>query len=456
MQTQAYFENIQDVIIRQIKSARHSIYVAVAWLTDNTIFTELCNKAKSGLTVELLLINDTINNDLAPFDHEQLKTCSGRVFFIPPQIDGAIMHHKFCIIDDCTIITGSYNWSRKAQINDENIVITNEACELGAQFKKEFDSIKSRITGPEKETVIDFNKIIKRLEVIKNFAALEEKEEIASQIKKLKDQALPPEVNLIVLKLENGQFAEALKLTDAFIKDKNQIAIYDDVELFGLQLELRSLELQLNALENELVEAEKLVHEFLVRHTKELGTLIIELLELRKVTAKTEEEKAEAEQDEETYREGYEANKDTVIPELTVEEKKDLNKIYREASMLCHPDRFANEPLEKQKKAEELFKELADAYSNNDTKRVQGILQQLKNGILSVDLQNAPSKKDTIKVILETLKNKAVAITQKIRELKGTEVYTTATSNADWDAYFTNAKIDLQKQIDNLNSGRHE
>jgi len=450
MQTQAYFENIQDVIIRQIKSARHSVYVAVAWLTDNTIFTELCNKAKNGLTVELILVNDTINNDLAPFDHEQLKTCGGRTFFIPPQIDGAIMHHKFCIIDDCTIITGSYNWSRKARLNDENIVITSEACELGAQFKKEFDSIKGRIAGTQQETIIDFNKIIKRLEVIKNFAALEEKDEITSQIKKLKDQTLPPEVNLIVLKLENGQFADALKLTDAFIKDKNRIAVYDDVELFGLQLELRSLELQLNALENELVEAEKLVHEFLVRHTKELGTLIIELLELRRITAKTKEEKAEAEQDDQTYREGYEAHKDTVIPELTNEEKKDLNKMYREASMLCHPDRFANESPEKQKHAEEMFKQLADAYRNNDTIKVQEILQKLKNGILSVDPANAPNKKDTLKVTLETMKNKAATITQKIKDLKVTEVYITAVSNTDWDEYFADAKTNFQKQIESL------
>jgi phospholipase D-like protein len=450
MQTQAYFDSIQQQIINQIKSAKHSVFVAVAWLTDNAIFTELCNRAKNGITVELLLVNDAINNDLAPFDHMRLEACGGKVFFIPPQIDGAIMHHKFCIIDDCTIITGSYNWSRKARLNDENIVITSEACELGAQFKKEFDSIKCRIAGTEKETIIDFNKIIKRLEVIKNFAALEEKDEIASQIKKLKDQVLPPEVNLIVLKLENGQFTDALKLTDAFIRDKNRIAIYDDVELFGLQLELRSLELQLNALENELVETEKLVHEFLVRHTKELGKLIIELLELRRVTAKTKEEKAEAEQDEEAYRQGYEANKDTVIPELTVEEKKDLNKIYREASMLCHPDRFANEPPEKQKQAEEMFKKLGYAYSNNDTKSVQDILQKLKNGILSVDPVNAPSKKDIIKVTLETLKNKAVTITQKIKELKETEAYTTAANNTDWDAYFADAKVNLQKQIESL------
>ena len=213
---------------------------------------------------------------------------------------------------------------------------------------------------------------------------------------------------------------------------------------------MRSLELQLNALENELVEAEKLVHEFLVRHTKELGTLIIELLELRRITAKTKEEKAEAEQDDQTYREGYEAHKDTVIPELTNEEKKDLNKMYREASMLCHPDRFANESPEKQKQAEEMFKQLADAYRNNDTIKVKEILQKLKNGILSVDPANAPNKKDTLKVTLETMKNKAATITQKIKDLKVTEVYTTAASNTDWDEYFADAKTNFQKQIESL------
>lgn len=402
------------------------------------------------MTVELLLVNDTINNDLAPFDHKQLEACGGKVFFIPQQTDGSIMHHKFCIVDDCTIITGSYNWSRKAQFNDENIVVTTDACELGTQFKKEFESIKSRIAKPEKETTVDFNKITKRLEVIKNFAALEEKDEITAQIKKLKEQALPPEVNTIVQKLEQEQFARALTLLDAFIKDRNRVAIYDDLELFGLQLELRSLELQLNALENELVEAEKLVHEFLVRHTKELGALLIELLELRKVTAKTTEAKEEAEQDEKTYREGYERNKDTVIPDLTPEEKKDLNKMYREASMLCHPDRFANEPPERQAQAEEMFKELANAYGNNDTAKVHEILQSLKNGVLSIDPSSVPSKKEIIKTTLETLKNKAIAITQKIKELKETETHITATNNANWDLYFAEAKVNIQNQIDNL------
>lgn len=73
MHTQAYFENIQQQIIHEIACAKHSVLVAVAWLTDSIIFSELCSKANSGVQVELLLVNDTINNELAPFVQEPVK-----------------------------------------------------------------------------------------------------------------------------------------------------------------------------------------------------------------------------------------------------------------------------------------------------------------------------------------------------------------------------------------------
>ena len=448
MHTQAYFENIQQQIIKQVKNAKESVLVAVAWLTDSAIFSELCSKTKNGVRVELLLVNDTINNDMAPFDHRQLEDFGGKVYFVPPLIDGAIMHHKFCIIDNCTVITGSYNWSRKAQLNDENIVVAQEACELGAQFKKEFEAIKSRISGT---VVIDFHKIIKRLELIKNFAALEEKLEIATQVKKLKEQTTPPEVAEIILKFESGEYAEALKLTEGFIRAQNQIAVYDDAEIFGLQLEIRSLEIQINALENEKVDAEKLVFEFSVRHTKELGKLILEILHIRKLLAHTDEEIKEAETDEEAYRESFEEKKNIVIPELTFEEKKELKKIYREASILCHPDKFQNESAEVQEQAEETFKDLSEAYENNNVESVKEILGKLKNGFLKINT-TVPDKKELLKVRLMALKKKSQIINEEIKQIKKSESYNTAIENENWDIYFKNAKMKLEKELASLKS----
>jgi hypothetical protein len=451
MISQAYFENIQQVIIDKISNAKHSIYVAVAWLTDHEIFNKLCEKAQNGVQIELMLMSDRINNDMTSIEHDKLKEFGGRVYFIPEDQNGSIMHHKFCIIDGATVITGSYNWSKKAQLNDENIIVSEDASGLAQQFLQEFKSIIQRTTGNENHTITyDYAKIMKRLEVIKLFVALEENENVREQLNILKIISLPNNVVEIVQKLEQKQFGDALRLIEVFIKDNNQMVVFEDGEAFGLQLEIKTLEVQLNAIENELIEAEKLVNEFMVRHTKELGLLLLELLDLKKQMAQDEEELKEAEEDEKAYREGYDAKKDIVIPVITEEEKKDLSKMYREASFMCHPDKFSNESPEKQKMAEELFKDLANAYSNNDINRVNTILNNLKNGILEIDPKNSIQKKEQLKIRVEELKLKIKEAMDRLNEVKQSEVYETATVNDDWDGYFNEARTNLEKQINEL------
>jgi hypothetical protein len=124
--------------------------------------------------------------------------------------------------------------------------------------------------------------------------------------------------------------------------------------------------------------------------------------------------------------------------------------MYREASMLCHPDKFSNEPVEKQKHAEELFKELADAYSSNNVSIVKEILENLKKGILTIDSKNELQKKDLLISRMESIKMKIKHMLQKITEIKHTESYVTATRNVNWDEYFDLAKINLQQQIDDF------
>lgn len=143
MKTQAYFKDIQKVIIENIRASEGSILVAVAWLTDSEIFNELCLKAKSGINVELLLIDDNINREMTSINHSELVKEGGNVIFIPNSNVGAIMHHKFCIIDESIIISGSYNWSNRAKYNDENILVISDDKKLAKDFKEEFELIKS-------------------------------------------------------------------------------------------------------------------------------------------------------------------------------------------------------------------------------------------------------------------------------------------------------------------------
>ncbi|MEM1518588.1 MAG: phospholipase D-like domain-containing protein, partial [Nitrososphaerota archaeon] len=59
------------------------------------------------------------------------------------RIDGNpdLMHHKFAVIDDEVVITGSYNWSAAAEDkNDENLVVLRDE-EVAQLYRKEFERV---------------------------------------------------------------------------------------------------------------------------------------------------------------------------------------------------------------------------------------------------------------------------------------------------------------------------
>jgi len=133
IEVEVHFEEIQSQIIEQIKTAKYSIWIAVAWFTDKDIMTELYNRSKDGLNIRLVILDDDINRQYG-FKYENVFETKR----VKPQgVYQNIMHHKFCIIDLRTIIHGSYNWTNKARWNKETITIENSR-ELAEKFASEF------------------------------------------------------------------------------------------------------------------------------------------------------------------------------------------------------------------------------------------------------------------------------------------------------------------------------
>lgn len=450
MITQAYFKNIQDEILKEINKAEKSIYVAVAWLTDKVIFTALCEKAKAEIHVELLLIDDAINNDYASFDHNLLTDYGGKVFFVSPSKEGAIMHHKFCIIDGKTVITGSYNWSKKAQQNDENVVITSEASELGIRFLQEFNSIKERSLS--KKFIIgqvDVAKSIKRLDIIKGLILLEESEDIKGHVSKLKEETVTAELIEIIQTLEQAEYGLAIKLIEDFKAQQTQIIFYDDPELFGLQLELKSVELQLNAIENEKIEVEKAIYEFTILYNNVLGKTIVDILKLKKELARTKKEKQQAEEDEQEFTKEYNSKKNIIINNLTEVEQKELKKLYREASMQCHPDKFVGDSV-KIEVAQQVFVSLTEAYKANDLDRVKEILQDLKSGVFQVVEVNQSNKKEVLRVQILNLKRKMRQVEDDLKKLRSSSTYLIIEKHKDLNEYIFDLKEKLEFELEML------
>lgn len=52
------------------------------------------------------------------------------------------MHNKIMIIDDKVVITGSYNFSENAELNDENMLVI-ESSTIAAAYDKYFNALFS-------------------------------------------------------------------------------------------------------------------------------------------------------------------------------------------------------------------------------------------------------------------------------------------------------------------------
>lgn len=131
------FDDIRELIKSEINKSKFLIWVAVAWLTDRDLANLLYLKSKEGINVQIILNDDKINSKIIP----SLKKLF-EIHLISKEHDyNKLMHHKFCVIDLKKVIHGSYNWTIKAEYNDETISLIEDKA-TAEEFANEFIRIK--------------------------------------------------------------------------------------------------------------------------------------------------------------------------------------------------------------------------------------------------------------------------------------------------------------------------
>lgn len=150
------FDNIADRIALEISKARDSIYVAVAWFSNEKLFNTLVEKAKQGVMVRLMISNDEqTQKNAQKLDYKILNSIGDSdVSLVKPEL-GGLMHNKLCIIDRLTVITGSYNWTYYADNkNHENVFIfqDREVAETCIRHFKEIISHYLNATVPHSKS----------------------------------------------------------------------------------------------------------------------------------------------------------------------------------------------------------------------------------------------------------------------------------------------------------------
>lgn len=455
MDTTAHFENISQEIAKHLGEATHEIVAAIAWFTDPELFDVMCKQAGRGLRVRLAVQKDQINIGPGKLNFQRLKHIGGEVFLIPVgDARGRIMHHKFCVIDRQTVIMGSYNWTKRAQDNEENIVILTDGPDVAADYLEAFDLLlgKYGFSAP----AIDPTEVRRRLEIARNLLFLDDWDTLQIQVDRMRPASRAMHLEPLFSLFEAKDSATAISWIEDYLNKATALANTSDQEVAFLRLTLRGLEHQVTAISAEKSEIERQIHAFAQRNSYVLGDLITRYLELRAIyfrhkteeTPEFEPEADNAQEEYEQYREANEQARDVPEPiRLNLDDLRELKRLYRQASQKCHPDKVDEADRDQAKR---LFVQLQTAYKRNDLAGVRAVHAAVREGNLFVDRSVVLTETETLGHAIAVLQQELDQLAASILQLRRSETYRTLSAHADLDAYFAEQEVRLKESIQKL------
>ncbi len=127
-----------EVVMEELRKAASSITFAAYAFTHPEIANELVLKASEGVAVAGVIEKSTTGSK---YSKHHVLAANG--INVTLESSKKLMHHKFFVVDNKTVITGSFNPTQNAAYrNDENIIIVENAA-LAQKYLEEF----GRITG---------------------------------------------------------------------------------------------------------------------------------------------------------------------------------------------------------------------------------------------------------------------------------------------------------------------
>lgn len=127
----------QKIVRDMIRNAKKSIQIAMFYFTDDLIMAELAAAHARGVQIDAVWDF----RGWERFEDSEIDDALHLGIGIVDALPG-LVHHKFVVIDDKIVITGSTNWSDSGFFsNDENLLVLDSP-ELAAKFSQHFERLK--------------------------------------------------------------------------------------------------------------------------------------------------------------------------------------------------------------------------------------------------------------------------------------------------------------------------
>jgi phosphatidylserine/phosphatidylglycerophosphate/cardiolipin synthase-like enzyme len=130
-------DRVMDKVVQEANKARHSIKFMIFTYTDQDLAKQMVSQAKLGVDVQGVIEARGASQGAMP----TLFCAKQKMLQVRTDGNSATMHHKVIIIDDETVITGSFNFTRSADTaNDDSLVIIRNP-NVAALYITEFNKV---------------------------------------------------------------------------------------------------------------------------------------------------------------------------------------------------------------------------------------------------------------------------------------------------------------------------
>ncbi|MBC7545368.1 MAG: hypothetical protein H7338_21795 [Candidatus Sericytochromatia bacterium] len=128
----------REAVVAELAAAKKSIQFMTFSLTDPTIGQTMADKATAGVAV-----SGIFDRWLAGGKYSLFNAFKSEKMIIQKDGNEALMHHKVIIVDGTTVISGSYNYSQNAEMNNnEAFLIVKRAPSFANAFEGEFKKLQ--------------------------------------------------------------------------------------------------------------------------------------------------------------------------------------------------------------------------------------------------------------------------------------------------------------------------
>jgi phospholipase D len=129
---------IGEALAKELNQAKKVVLIALYGFNNPALAEELTKLAQRGVNVRVKV--DTAKGAEKKESKLMAMLKAAGVSVRTVAADGR-NHNKFAVVDDSTVITGSYNWTVKAESNFENLLVLN-CPDLAKRYTEEWQAIR--------------------------------------------------------------------------------------------------------------------------------------------------------------------------------------------------------------------------------------------------------------------------------------------------------------------------